>query len=173
MEKRKQVHVRIPHDIYKKLKVKCVYENTSVTDYVLNLIISNLSQATEKKSVLIVDDDTIVRESLKDWLKDTYDVTTASTGKEALEIILKQDVDILIIDIRLPEKDGVQVLREAKEIKPHIQSIIITAYPTVDLAIDAMKSGAIDYLVKPIDPYKLEQLIWRTINKDNSFIRRI
>lgn len=173
MEKRKQVHIRMPQDIYKKLKVKCVYENISVTDYVLNMIITNLSQPAGKNSVLIVDDDTIVRESLKDWLQDTYDVTTASTGKEALENIHKQDFDILVIDVRLPGKDGVHVLREAKEIKPHIQSIIMTAYPTVDLAIDAMKLGAVDYLVKPIDPYKLEQLIWRTITKDNSAIRRI
>ncbi|MBN1368494.1 MAG: response regulator [Dehalococcoidales bacterium] len=168
MEKQKQVHVRMPHEVYKRLKVKCVYENTSITDYILNLILSSLSQLTEKNSVLIVDDDTIVRESLRDWFKDTYDVTTAPTGKEALELLHKQNFDVLIVDVRLPEKDGVQVLREAKEIKPQIQSIIMTAYPTVDLAVEAMKLGAVDYLIKPIDPYKLEQLIWRTIARTKS-----
>ncbi len=163
MEKQKQVHVRMPHEVYKRLKVKCVCENTSVTDYVLSLIMSHLSQPAEKHSVLIVEDETIVRESLEDWLKDSYNVAAASTGKEALELIHKQDFDILVIDVRLPGKDGVQVLREAKQIKPQIQSIIMTAYPTVDLAVDAMKLGAVDYLVKPVNPDKLERLIWRTL----------
>ena len=119
----------------------------------------------QEKTVLIVDDEAIVRESLKDWLKDTYQVTTAETGEEALELMEKQDFDILIVDVRLPGKSGIQVLREVKEVKPHIKSIVITAYPSVELAVEAMKLGAVDYLIKPVAPDDLEKLIRETLIK--------
>jgi DNA-binding NtrC family response regulator len=117
----------------------------------------------EGKAVLIVDDEAIVRESLRDWLKDNYRVATAKTGEEALELIEKEDFDILVVDVRLPGKSGMQVLKEVKEVKPYIESIVITGYPTVDLAVDAMKLGAVDYLVKPVAPDDLERLIRATL----------
>jgi len=92
-------------------------------------------------------------------------VATAETGEEALKLIEKQDFDILVIDVRLPRKSGLQVLSEAKEVKPDIKSIIITAYPTVELAVEAMKLGAVDYLIKPVVPEQLERLIWKTLAK--------
>ncbi len=168
MEKRKQIHIRVPDDLYKKLRVKCVYEDVSITDYIFNLIVLSLQQPTEEGSVLIVEDEAVLRESLEAWLKDSYKVTTAVTGEEALELIKKQEFDVLVIDVRLPGKNAIQVLREAKEMKPHIQSIIMTAYPVVDMAVEAMKLGAVDYLVKPFAPDKLERLIWRTITKSKS-----
>jgi len=119
----------------------------------------------QENSVLIVDDEAIVRESLKDWLKDTYQVTTAETGEEALKLMEKQDFDILIVDVRLPGKSGIQVLKEVKEIKPHIKSIVITAYPSAELAVETMKLGAIDYLIKPVAPDDLERLIRETLIK--------
>ena len=119
----------------------------------------------QENSVLIVDDEAIVRESLKDWLKDTYQVTTAETGEEAIELMEKQDFDILIVDVRLPGKSGIQVLREIKEVKPHIKSIVITAYPSAELAVQAMKLGAVDYLIKPVAPDDLERLIRETLIK--------
>ncbi len=168
MEKRKQIHIRVPDDLYKKLRVKCVYEDVSITDYIFNLIVLSLQQPTEEGSVLIVEDEAVLRESLEAWLKDSYKVTTAVTGEEALELIKKQEFDVLVIDVRLPGKNAIQVLREAKEMKPYIQSIIMTAYPVVDMAVEAMKLGAVDYLVKPFAPDKLERLIWRTIAKSKS-----
>lgn len=92
-------------------------------------------------------------------------MATAETGEEALKLIEKQDFDILVIDVRLPRKSGLQVLSEAKEVKPDIKSIIITAYPTVELAVEAMKLGAVDYLIKPVVPEQLERLIWKTLAK--------
>ena len=164
--KAKQLHVRIPEGTYKKLKMRCVSEDISMQEYLAKLIAQSLGEyPDEEKAVLIVDDEAIVRESLKDWLKDTYQVTTAETGEEALELMEKQDFDILIVDVRLPGKSGIQVLREVKEVKPHIKSIVITAYPSAESAVEAMKLGAVDYLIKPVAPDDLERLIQETLIK--------
>lgn len=106
-----------------------------------------------------MDDEKIMRDSLRDWLKDGYQVVTAETGEEALKLIKEQDFDVLVIDVKLTGKSGIQVLKEVKEIKPQIKSIIITAYPSIDLAVEAMKAGASDYLVKPFSLDQLEKLM--------------
>lgn len=112
------------------------------------------------KTILIVEDEAIVRDSLRDWLIDAgYGVMVAREGYEALKIIEERDFDIVLLDLRLPGKDGLQVLREARLRKPGIKGIIITAYPTVTTAVEAMKLGAIDFLTKPLDLTKLEHLI--------------
>ncbi len=162
----KQLHIRIPEELYRKLKVRCVYGDTSVQDYLVKLIAESMGErSTEEGSVLIVEDEAIVRESLKDWLKDAYQVATAGTGEEALELVEKQDFDLMIIDVRLPGKTGIEVLKDVKEIKPHIKCIVITAYPQVELAVEAMKLGAVDYLIKPVAPERLERLVWETLVK--------
>ncbi len=107
--------------------------------------------------ILIVDDEPIVREAIHDWLVDAgYGVTTARTGEEALEIVARQDFDLVILDVRLPGKTGIRSLQEMKETKPGIKAIIITAYASPELRTEAMKLGAIDYLSKPIAPDQLE-----------------
>lgn len=118
------------------------------------------------RPILVVDDEPIVRESIRDWLKDAgYTVATAETGEEALEMIKKQDFGVLVLDIRLPGRTGMSVLREVKAVKPEIKSIIITAYPTSELAAEAKELGAIDYLIKPIAPDDLERLIRETLSR--------
>jgi len=112
------------------------------------------------KTILIVEDETSVRESLRDWLTDEgYRVVVAGEGDEALKLIEEQDFDTVLLDLRLPGKDGLQVLGEARLKKPTIRGIIITAYPTVGSAVDAMKLGAIDFLPKPIDLERLNRLM--------------
>ena len=121
------------------------------------------------KPVLIVDDEAIVRESIRDWLKDAgYQVYTAETGEEALNLIEKQDFGIIVLDVRLPGKTGIKVLSEVKQQKPQIKSIVITAYPSAELAAEAMKLGAADYLIKPVNPDDLEKLIHETLQKCKS-----
>ena len=116
------------------------------------------------KPVLIVDDEPIVRESIRDWLQDAgYEVYTAESGEEALSLIEKQDFSVIVIDVRLPGKTGIKVLTEVKQQKPKIKSIVITAYPSAELAAEAMKLGAIDYLIKPVNPDDLEKLIQGTL----------
>lgn len=116
--------------------------------------------------ILIVDDEPIVRESIRDWLKDAgYQVTTAETGEEALDLIAKQAFPIMVLDVRLPGQTGIKVLKQVKALKPQIKSIIITAYPTDEMTAEAKRLGAIDYLVKPVAPDDLERLIRETLTK--------
>ena len=117
-----------------------------------------------QKSVLVVDDEPIVRESLRDWLEDAgYQVATAESAEEALEMVEKQDFGVMVLDLRLPGKTGLTVLREVKAVKPQIKSIIITAYPSEETAAEATKLGVVDYLVKPVAPDELERLIRETL----------
>jgi len=110
--------------------------------------------------VLIVDDEAIVRESLAEWLESrSYRVTAVDDGELALAYIVETDYDIVLLDIRLARKSGVDVLREAKKYKPNLKAIMITGYPSVDTAVETMKLGAVDYLVKPFEPEALEQRI--------------
>lgn len=112
------------------------------------------------KQILVVDDEAIVRESIRDWLKNAgYQVATAESGEEALQLIEKQDFSVVILDLRLPGMTGIDVLKRVKSIKPDIKSIVITAYPTMLTKDEAAKLGAIDYMVKPIFPDKLEGLL--------------
>jgi len=116
------------------------------------------------KPILLVEDETIMRESLRDWLTDDgYRVETAKEGEEALEAIAERDFGIVILDLKLPGKDGIEVLREAKEKRPQLKGIIITAYPSIETAVEATKLGAIDYLTKPVSLDALEELIRKTL----------
>lgn len=113
-----------------------------------------------RKPILIVDDEPIVRESIRDWLKDAgYQVATAESGEQALEMVQKEDFGVVVLDVRLPGRTGLTVLKELKATRPHIKAIVITAYPTTEMSVEAMKLGAVDYLVKPIAPDDLERLI--------------
>jgi len=112
------------------------------------------------KPVLTVDDESIVRESLRDWLTDAgYETETAEEGEEALRKIGELEFGAMVLDLKLPRKDGLQVLEEARAKSPQLKGIIITAYPSVDTAVRAMKLGAVDYLVKPFAPDTLEKML--------------
>ncbi len=116
------------------------------------------------KPILIVEDESIIRESLRDWLTDNgYQVDTAEEGEKALQTIAEQDFGVVILDLRLPGKNGVEVLHEARQKRPQLKGIIITAYPSVPTAVEAMKEGAIDYLPKPLDLNNLERLVRETL----------
>ena len=118
------------------------------------------NEVNEMKPVLIVEDEDIVRESLRDWLKNAgYEVETAEEGEEALEKIERKEFSVAVLDLRLPGKDGLEVLKEATEKDPKIKGIVVTAYPSVETAVEAMKMGAIDYIVKPFAPDALERKI--------------
>ena len=112
------------------------------------------------KPVLIVEDETIMRDSLRDWLKEEgYEVDTAESGEEALQKIGETEFGVAVLDLKLPGKDGLEVLREATAQNPKFKGVIITAYPSVKTAVEAMKIGAVDYIVKPFAPDVLEKAI--------------
>jgi DNA-binding response OmpR family regulator len=117
-------------------------------------------EVKEMKPVLIVEDEAILRESLRDWLKEEgYEVDTAEEGEEALRKIGEKEFGVAVLDMRLPGRDGLEVLREATAQNPKLRGIIMTAYPSVETAVEAMKIGAVDYIVKPFGPDALEKAI--------------
>lgn len=117
-------------------------------------------------SILVVDDEFSVRDSLYNWFKNEgYRVDTAENGMEALKKLQEGPWDIVLVDIKMPGMDGMELQRHIKKIDNTIIVIIITAYATVDTAVEAMKEGAYDYLSKPIDPDKLSILIRNAVNQ--------
>ncbi|MGC8492923.1 MAG: sigma-54-dependent transcriptional regulator [Syntrophobacteraceae bacterium] len=114
---------------------------------------------TEQVSMLIVDDEPSVRDSLKHWfLQEGYRVETAAEALEALERMHDSRFDIALLDIKMPGMDGIELQGRLKEIDPQLVIIIMTAYASVDTAIQALKQGAYDYITKPIDPDDLSRL---------------
>jgi DNA-binding NtrC family response regulator len=114
----------------------------------------------KKQKVLLVEDEKIVRESLRDWLiEDGYDVECVDTGEEALARIKQEEFGVIVLDLRLPGIDGLQVFEQAKELKPETKGVIITAYPSKETLDKARKLGLADYLTKPFKVSDLEKLI--------------
>ncbi len=110
--------------------------------------------------ILIVDDEEAIRESLAAWLiKEGYQVDTAASGKHAMEKLRKDFFDLALVDIKMPGMDGIELLSLIRDKYPEILVVIITAYGSIETAVDAMKQGASDYLVKPFDPEHLILLI--------------
>ena len=100
--------------------------------------------------ILIIDDEPLMRISISDALKvEGYNVMSAETGGEGLKSIKNNSYDVVITDLRLPEVDGVQILKSCKQISPRTKVLMITAYGSVDTAVEAMKIGAYDYITKP------------------------
>ena len=112
--------------------------------------------------ILVVDDELIIRDSLKEWLEvEGFAVDMAASGQEALDQLSKQTYQLMLLDLKMPEMDGVEVLQRAKEEFPDLGVVMMTAYATVETAVEAMKIGAQDYLVKPFDPETLIPMVER------------
>jgi heterodisulfide reductase subunit A2 len=111
--------------------------------------------------VLVVDDELIVRDSIKEWLEDEgFSVNMAASGPEALDILSKQTYQLMLTDIKMPGMGGVELLEKAKADFPDLCVVMMTAYATVETAVEAMKIGASDYLLKPFDPDNLIQMVF-------------
>ena len=120
----------------------------------------------EDMSILIVDDEFSVRDSLRRWFT-AYGckVDVAEDATEALKKLQEQTRDIVFIDIKLPGVDGIELNRRISAIDQNIIKVVITAFPSVDSAIQALKEGAYDYITKPIDPAKLDHVIRNAVEK--------
>jgi DNA-binding NtrC family response regulator len=116
--------------------------------------------------VLVVDDDADVggflREALSRW---SYDVTLATSGREAVRLISHQIFDAALVDIWMPEMDGLQVLEEIKRHDPALEVVMMTGNPMVETAVQALKSGAYDYLIKPLNLDELQVLMQQVLEK--------
>jgi DNA-binding NtrC family response regulator len=114
---------------------------------------------TESKRILIVDDEPLITEVLSEHFKGDYDVETALNGTDALTAILRQRPDIVLLDINMPRMNGVEVLRDIKQIDQTIAVIMVTANEQIALAAEALKSGAFGYVPKPFDFRYLDHMV--------------
>jgi len=114
-------------------------------------------------NILLVDDDREFREEFRDYLED-YEVIEASNGEEALELLKRPNViDLVILDVMMPGLRGTQVLKEMKKIAPHVGIIILTGYGSEDVAVEALRGDADDYIRKPLDLDKTKEIIERLL----------
>src|SRR5258708_26173715 len=117
------------------------------------------AKATEKPTLLIVDDEPGPRESLRIVFKDRYQCVMATCGREGIEYARTHTVDAAILDIKMPDLTGVDVLRELKEIDPDIECVMLTGYETIETARAAVRFGAADYLNKPFDVFSVREVL--------------
>lgn len=112
------------------------------------------------KKILVVDDEKPIREMLKRFLaKKGYEVYDADNGDDALKIVGEQEPCIVLLDIRMPKTDGIEVLKKIKELKPDTGVIMITAVSETAVAEKCMEYGAFDYITKPISLEYLEECL--------------
>ena len=124
--------------------------------------------------VLVVDDEDDFREIfIKRLKKRELNVTGAESGEKALQILDKQLFDVVILDVKMPGMDGVETLREMKRMRPLMEVIMLTGHSTVESAIDGMKLGAFDYIMKPADLDELLEKMSQAYEKKRAHEQKI
>lgn len=114
------------------------------------------------EKILVVDDDTLGREYLCETLKRSgYDAVSAGDGQQAINTVSKEGYDLVFLDMKMPGMCGMEVLEKVKAISPETVVILMTAYGTIETAVEAMKKGAYDYIIKPFSPDQVEYVISR------------
>jgi two-component system cell cycle response regulator len=128
----------------------------------------------EKAKILVIDDDEGIRKVIAEALKtEGYAVDTAGNGKDAIEKSQTQAYNLALIDIRLPDMDGTQLLTSLKEPVLGMIKIILTGYPTLQTAVDAVNKGAESYLIKPFNMDDLLRTIHETLKKQKLLLQRL
>ncbi len=118
----------------------------------------------KKKSILIVDDEKATRDGLKLSFKSSgYNIYLAENSEKAIQILQSNDIDVMLTDLRMPGMDGLELMKFSKKISPKTQTIMMTAYGTVENAVEAMKQGAFNYLQKPLNLSEVEMLVKQAI----------
>jgi two-component system response regulator HydG len=120
----------------------------------------------KKARILVVDDDTGICSTLSLFLKlSNYEVDVANTGREAIEKSKKEVYDAAFLDIRLPDMEGTKLLTALRETTPKMIKIMVTGFPTFGNAVEALKLGADDYLLKPVDPEELVKIVEKKLEE--------
>jgi len=121
------------------------------------------------ESILVVDDDAEVRKTLSSILsKEGYSVETVENGKQATRISEKSRFDVALIDIKLSDMEGTELLHRLKENQPHMVKIVITGFPTLENAMETVNEGADGYILKPFDVEKLLEMIRKHLKKETA-----
>ena len=124
----------------------------------------------KNKSILLVDDEAIILQSLaKNLIHENFSVTKAANAEEALDLLEKKHFDLVVTDLVMPGLGGIEVLKEAKKQNPFMGVLILTGYGDLSTAINALRLGADDYLLKPCEPDEFILRIRRCIEKYEAF----
>lgn len=123
---------------------------------------------TQEVSILIVDDESELRKSVASILQTTmpgfqFKISEAGTGREAIDQVKASDFDLVLMDVRMPEMDGLEALTEIKSLDPRVFVVIMTAHSNLQDAVTAIKGGAFDYVEKPVQPEKLAQIVKKAL----------
>jgi DNA-binding NtrC family response regulator len=119
----------------------------------------------QKRSILIVDDESGIRESIRMILKPNYDVYTAANGSEALQCIQKDKIDIVTLDLKMPGLAGIEVLKQIKKSNADIEVIVVSAYGTPQDHQEAVRHGAGDFIIKPFNAPDLINSIGKSVER--------
>jgi two-component system, NtrC family, response regulator AtoC len=118
----------------------------------------------ERKQVLIVDDEPNLRKILSAQLsRDGYDVLTAEDGDQGLQLLREHHIDLVVTDLKMPKVDGMTLLKRALEEDPELPIVLVTAHGTIDTAVEALKSGAFDFVTKPFDKDEVRQIVAKAL----------
>jgi DNA-binding NtrC family response regulator len=118
--------------------------------------------SARENTIFVIDDDAIIRLSCEQILKKSgYNVETFANGHVGIERLKEVRPPLLVVDIKMPELDGFEVIKIVRRIDPDVVIVVITGYATVETAVDAMKMGAYDFLPKPFTPGELRMIIER------------
>ena len=165
LTRRKAVYLPVPHNIPNRFTIdmaactRCGECEKVCPTGAIDL----RSDARRAFRILVVDDELVVRDSLKEWLvEEGFSVDMAQSGAEAIELLSVNDYGLMLLDIKMPGMDGVEVLKVAKEMREDLPVLMMTAYATVETAVEAMKIGARDYLMKPFD---IEALMTKVVQQ--------
>lgn len=118
----------------------------------------------QKQKLLICDDEEGVRESLNLILSEKYDLVFAQNGEEAVQTLKSYpDIKAVLLDIKMPKKSGLEVLKEIKYLYPGLPVIIVTGYQSVEAAAEAIKAGAVNYIIKPFDSKAVLETVEKSV----------
>lgn len=130
-------------------------------------------EADGTSRLLVVDDEADIRACLRDLLSlKGYQVEAASSGQEALALLEERSCDLMLLDMRMPGMDGVEVMRHARKARPELPIIVLTAHPCLDSAITAVRLNAVDYLLKPLDVEDLMATVSSALQQHSERRRR-
>lgn len=119
------------------------------------------------KTVLLVDDEENLRFALSNWLSGQgLSVVTAASGEEAVDIVRRDPaVAVAVLDVNMPGLNGIETLAALKALRPELESVIVTGYPTVEYALEGMRLGAVEYLSKPCDIHHLLEVVQKALSR--------
>ena len=117
----------------------------------------------DKPTILVCDDEEGVRESFKLVLSDSYQVKFVNNGLQAIDLLKTFTPDVMLLDIKMPKINGIEVLKQIKKLKPNLPVIIVTGYQSVETAQEALKNGAADYIPKPFESKQILKTIAKAL----------